>query len=77
MARDKIVSELWDAMRSLYQARYAATGPEGPVDGQYYPEMDRQAFDDIVQLQDKLQNLILRLEKEMKSNEQSDRPQLG
>jgi hypothetical protein len=69
MAREVIVNQLWDAMRSLYEARYAATGPEGPVDGKHYPEMDRQTFDDIVQLQDKLQKLILRLEKE-KSNEQ-------
>lgn len=66
MARPPIIEELWKAMGALYQARYRATGPEGPVDGKYYPEMDRQTFDEIAHLQTKLQSLISRLEKETK-----------
>lgn len=58
-----IVTELWNAMRALYQARYRATGPQGPVNGKHYPEMDRETFDEIATLQTKLQSLISRLEK--------------
>lgn len=61
------LEDLWEAMRHLYQARYKVTGPEGPVDGKYYPEMDTQTFAEIAGLQTDLQTLISRLEKENKS----------
>lgn len=48
-------------MGGLYDARYKATGPEGP--DKNYPEMDRDTFDEIATLQTKLQSLISRLEK--------------
>lgn len=64
--RPPILTELWQAMGCLYQARYIATGPEGPVDGKHYPEMDRDTFDEIAYLQTKLQSLISRLERETK-----------
>lgn len=66
MARTPILDDLWAAMGSLYQARYRATGPEGPINGKHYPEMDRDTFDEIAHLQTKLQTLISRLERETK-----------
>lgn len=56
--KEKTLKFLNDAMGALYQARYCVAGSEGLVDGKYYPEMDRDAFDAIATLQTKLQNLI-------------------
>lgn len=55
------IEHLNKAMGNLYQARYRATGQQGPEGDKYYPEMDRDTFDEIVTLQTKLQSLISRL----------------
>lgn len=62
MDKAVVINHLQNAMGELYRARYEATGPEGPVDSKYYPEMDRQTFDEIVHLQDAVQRLMLRLQ---------------
>lgn len=65
-----VLKDLDDAMGALYQARHKVTGPEGPVEGQYYPEMDREAFDQIAHLQTMLQKTI----SETKGKIRDDRP---
>lgn len=70
--RPPILTELWKAMGALYQARYIATGSEGPVGGKHYPEMDRDTFDEIAHLQTKLQTLISRLERETKDGRSTE-----
>lgn len=55
---DAVERDLYDALGHLYQARYKVTGSEGPVDGKYYPDMDRELFDEIATLQSRLSTLI-------------------
>jgi hypothetical protein len=64
MANKSMLDNLWDAMASLYEARYKAADSDGPAGGRAYPQMDYQTFSDIATLQTDLQSLISRLEKE-------------
>ena len=62
-----------DAMGNLYQARYATIGPEildgYPSCGSCYPEMDREAFDKIANLQTDLQSLISKVSEQKRDLE--------
>jgi hypothetical protein len=61
--KTEILNDLWNAMSSLYDARYRACGPQGPEGGRPYPEMDVETFSEIASLQTNLQTLISRLDK--------------
>lgn len=60
--QEELLEHLRQAMRSLYIARHMAEGPQGPIDGKWFPKMDCESVNEIASVQDILQRLLSRLE---------------
>lgn len=57
MNKQWILEHLEQAEAAIVNAMYKAAGPQGPVDGQYYPQMDHNTLDRIIVLHDELGRL--------------------
>lgn len=63
----QLVGFLEEAEAAVVSAMYTAAGPKGPVDGQYYPEMDHNTLDRIIVLHNHLGELKTTLKESCRS----------